>query len=105
MARLPAGSGADAELRLDLRGCGRFLLYASRRPAAVHLAGQPAHCLKWDSQRGALWFDVPWQQAHEGGPLQAVVSFKEQSGRCHCGGAGGGIPVSPTPAEPPDGQY
>jgi hypothetical protein len=70
-----AESGAGLELRLDLRGCGRFLLYASRRPAAVQVGGQPAQGVEWDDSRCALWFTVPWQQTGEEGRLQAVVSF------------------------------
>ena len=68
-----------AVLRLELRGCGRFLLYASRRPAAVQLHGQPAEAVEWQEQRGALWFGVPWQQdgaeAGRGGRHTAMISF------------------------------
>ena len=68
-----------AVLRLELRGCGRFLLYSSRRPAAVQLNGQPAEALEWQEQRGALRFGVPWQQegaaAGRGGRHTVLISF------------------------------
>ena len=69
-----------AVLRLKLRGCGRFLLYSSRRPAAVQLNGQPAEALEWQEQRGALRFGVPWQQegaaaGRGGGRHTVLISF------------------------------
>lgn len=71
------GAAATPTLRLELRGCGRFLLYASCRPATVLLDGQPAEGVEWEEQSGAAWFDVPWRGDQESGAASrlAVVRF------------------------------
>jgi len=70
---------------MELRGAGRFLLYASQRPTEVLLDGQPAGGVEWEEQRKALWFNVPWVGSeadagsgagpHTGGRHVAVVVF------------------------------
>lgn len=67
---------AGPELRMQLRGAGRFLLYASRRPAAVLLDGQAAGSVEWEERSGALSFTLPWRNPGErGGGRQAAVRF------------------------------
>lgn len=57
---------AGPELRILLRGAGRFLLYASRSPAAVLLDGQPTGGVEWEERSGALFFAVPWREPARG---------------------------------------
>ncbi len=57
---------AGPELRILLRGAGRFLLYASRSPAAVLLDGQPIGGMEWEERSGALFFAVPWREPARG---------------------------------------
>ena len=75
----PAEEGVNgshrASLRLQLRGAGRFLAYASRRPSAVLLDGAPAEGVEWEERRGALWFGVPWRTEVGSGPRAAVIVF------------------------------
>ncbi|KAL4457908.1 hypothetical protein ABPG75_012773 [Micractinium tetrahymenae] len=70
---------AGPELRILLRGAGRFLLYASRPPAAVLLDGQPAGGVEWEERSGALFFAVPWREPEPGegagGRRTVVVRF------------------------------
>lgn len=77
---LPAEEGANgtrrATLRLTLRGAGRFLAYASRRPAAVLLDGAPVEGLEWDERRCALWFNVPWREDVGCGPQAAAIVYE-----------------------------
>lgn len=63
------------ELRLRLRGAGRFLLYASRRPTALSLDGRPAEGVEWEQARGALWFSVPWRAELGSGERSALAVF------------------------------
>lgn len=65
-----------ASLRLTVRGAGRFLAFASRRPAAVLLDGAPAEGVDWEEGRGALWFSVPWREDVGSGPRAAAIVFE-----------------------------
>lgn len=70
-----ANGGRRVELRLRLRGAGRFLCHASRRPTALSLDGRPAEGVEWEEGRGALWFSVPWRADLGSGERAAVVAF------------------------------
>lgn len=76
----PADEGTNgtrrATLHLTLRGTGRFLAYASRRPTAVLLDGAPAEGLEWEERRCALWFNVPWREDVGSGPRAAAIVFE-----------------------------
>lgn len=76
----PTEEGANgtrrATLHLTLRGAGRFLAYASRRPAAVLLDGAPVEGLEWEERRCTLWFNVPWREDVGCGPQAAALVFE-----------------------------
>ena len=74
-AEVGENGGRRVELRLRLRGAGRFLAYASRRPTAVLLDGAPAEGVEWDERSGMLWFALPWRADVGSGARPAFVAF------------------------------